>query len=120
MTLLGIPNWFIAYGNVFALLAAGWISETHYTSRIALFTNGVALSIHYIQNLDNGFFGAGLVGFCVSAYALIGFISGSVGFLAYWNQEKLPALYYELNHFAYRSTTVAGVILVTGLLEHFL
>jgi len=67
MTLLGIPNWIIAYGNVIALLAVGWISETHYTSRLALFANGVALSIHYIQNLDNGFFGVVYSGF-VSRY----------------------------------------------------
>jgi len=85
-----------------------------------LFTNGVALTVHTVINLDGGVFGTGILGILVSLYALIGFCAGSVGIITYWGQESIPEIYYDLNHFAYRTVTVAAVILVTGVFQHVL
>lgn len=120
MSLLFFPDWLVGYANAGALLVVGYLAETEYVSRIALFTNGVALTVHVVVNLDGGFFGSGILGLLVSLYALIGFCAGTVGIIAYWGQESLPEIYYNLNYFAYRSVTVATVILVTGVLQHVL
>lgn len=120
MSLLFFPDWFIAYANAASLLIVGYLAETEYISRIALFTNGVALTVHTVINLDGGVFGSGILGILVSIYALIGFCAGTVGIIAYRNQESLPGIYYDLNYFAYRSVTVAAVILITGVLQHLL
>ncbi len=117
MSLLFFPDWFIGYANAFALLIVGYLAETEYVSRIALFTNGVALTVHVVVNLDGGLFGSGVLGILVSLYALIGFTTGTVGIIAYWGQDSLPQLYYELNYFAYRSVTVAVVIIASGVLQ---
>lgn len=120
MSLLFFPDWVIGYANAFALLIVGYLAETEYVSRIALFTNGVALTVHAIVNLDGGFFGSGIIGALVSLYTLVGFCAGTVGVVAYWEQESLPQIYYDLNYFAYRSVTVATFILVTGVFQHVL
>lgn len=120
MSLLFLPDWLIAYANIFALLIVGNLAETEYVSRLALFTNGVALSVHALINLSDGFFGSGIIGAVVAIYVLSGFVSGTIAIIAYYEQESLPQLYYDLNYDVYRSETVAVVILATGILEHLL
>lgn len=120
MGLLIFPDWIIGYANAFALLIVGYLAETEYVSRIALFTNGVALTVHTIVNLNGGFFGSGIIGIFVSLYALVGFTAGTVGIVAYWGEESLPDIYYELNYFLYSSKTVAAFVIMTGLLQHVL
>jgi hypothetical protein len=120
MGLLFFPDWLIGYANAFALLIVGHLAETEYVSRIALFTNGVALTVHTVVNLDGGFFGSGIIGAVVSLYALLGFCAGTIGIVAYWGEESLPQIYYDLNYFTYRSETVAAFILLTGVLQHIL
>lgn len=78
------------------------------------------MSVHALINLSDGFFGHGIIGAFVALYVLGGFFSGTVAMLAYYGQESLPQLYYNLNYDLYRSETVAVVILTTGLLEHVL
>jgi len=88
---------------VLALLIVGFAVEKHYVSRVTVFTNTIALNVHFLS-LE-------AVPSLLVWYADIGLILGLYGFAAYLLSEKTSILYNLPAYTLYSSLPVAVVIL---------
>jgi len=88
---------------VLALLIVGFAVEKHYVSRVTVFTNTIALNVHFLS-LDS----APQV---LVWYGDIGLLLGLYGFAAYLLNVKTSILYNLPAYTLYSSLPVALVIL---------
>ena len=97
--------------DIITLLLVGLAVEAHYVSRIALFTNSMALLIFFSRKEVV----SGLPTFLVTLYVLIGLIMGLIGFLSYISDESLPSEYYDVTFVFYNSFTVGLIMLLAHI-----
>ncbi|MGQ9566171.1 MAG: hypothetical protein ACUVT5_06470, partial [Candidatus Bathyarchaeales archaeon] len=96
--------------GIIALFIVGLVSEKHYVSRLATFSNSIALDIFFIRE--------NFIPWYVFLYLTAGTILGVIGLLAYIDDASLPNKYYDVC-FLY-SSIVTAVILILGALASFL
>lgn len=89
---------------VFALLVVGFAVEKHYVSRVTVFTNTIALNVHFLS-LD-------APPRLLVWYADVGLLFGLYGFTAYLINRKTSILYNFPAYSLYSSFPVALVILI--------
>lgn len=88
---------------IFALLVVGFAVEKHYVSRVTVFTNTIALNVHFLS-LD-------AVPRALVWYGDLGLLLGLYGFAAYLLNAKTGILYNLPAYTLYSSLPVALVIL---------
>lgn len=89
---------------VLALLVVGFAVEKHYVSRVTVFTNTIALNVHFLS-LDTS-------PRLLVWYADVGLLLGLYGFAAYLINKKTGILYNFPAYSLYSSLPVALVILI--------
>jgi hypothetical protein len=96
---------FIENLDIIALLIVGLVSEKHFVSRLATFSNSIALDLFFIRK--------GFTPWYVVIYLLIGSFLGIIGLIAYVENESLSERYYIIC-FLY-SSIIAGLIMLVGI-----
>ena len=102
-----ITQLFIDNLDVIALLIVGLASEKHFVSRLATFSNSIALDLFFFKRNFTPWY--------VSIYLLFGTILGVIGLLAYLADESLPDEYYVICLVLYSSLS-AGLVMLAGIL----
>jgi hypothetical protein len=85
-----------------SLLIVGFVAEKHYVSRITLFTNSIALTIHILSQES--------IGFWIGMYTDLALFIGSVGLFAYVSNRSLSWVFYDISYFLFSSINIALII----------
>lgn len=96
-----------SYITIITLLVIGIEVEQYYVSRVTVFTNSVALLVHF-ERLN-------FIGVSYGLFTVLGLILGGYGMLAYTLNESLSDIYYDAVFYLYSSATVGIVILFTEI-----
>lgn len=99
----GLIQLFIDNLDVIALLIVGLVSEKHFVSRLATFSNSIALDLFFIKKNFTPWY--------VSFYLGFGTLLGLIGLIAYIGNESLPGEYYGICLVLYSSITASLVIM---------
>ncbi|MFA5868739.1 MAG: C39 family peptidase [Candidatus Bathyarchaeia archaeon] len=100
---IDIVYWIGQNLDVMVLLLIGVLVETHYVSRISMFSNCIALII-YVTKYELG-------SLVIGVYVILGLVLGIVGLISYAVDESLPQEYYAITFILYNSLLV-GVIMI--------
>lgn len=100
-----IPDTWVIYYTIFAMLVVGLGVEKYYVNRVTLFGNSAALVLHTTQLSEPGLL--------LWAFTIAGLIVGIAGIVTYIWSFPLPDWFYEFAYFTYSSAPIAVVMLLT-------
>lgn len=97
-----LPDTIIRSLPQIALILVGLLIEQHYVSRVSIFTNSLALTVHYLslESVSEPF----------TLYVEFGLLLGFYGIYRYLREESVGQAYYVTTFYCYSSLVVGGII----------
>lgn len=105
-----VPNKYIPYLAPISLIIAGSLVDRHYTGRVQIFTNSIALNVLFYSSVYNyAYYGSLFLSF-FTWYANIGLIMGMIALYSYAIKGSNSKIYYTIA-WAY-SSLVVGILII--------